>query len=163
MSSQRICRRLDHHFAHRRGLHAFQRILEVARLDRERIEDLGRDRLLGKIDPRHDPPHRLERRFAGQRSNVRADETVGAPRELFEIDVLRKRHAAGVDAEDLAPARLVGNADDDLAIEAARTAKRFVDRFRPVGRGNDDRVLPRLHAVEQGQQLRDQPLLGFAA
>ena len=111
---------------------------------------------------RHDPPHRLERRLAGQRGDVGADEAVGAPREVVEIDVGRQRHAAGVDAEDLAAAGLVGHADDDLAVEAAGAPQRLVDRLGPVGRGDDDRVLPRLDAVEQGQQLRDQPLLGLA-
>ena len=73
-----------------------------------------------------------------------------------------ERHSARVDAEDLAAAGLVGNADDDLAVEAAGPAKRLVDRFGPVGRRNDHRVLPRLDPVEQGQQLRDEPLFGLA-
>ena len=38
-------RRLDHHFAHRRRLDAFQRIVEIAQLDRQRVEHLGRDDL----------------------------------------------------------------------------------------------------------------------
>ena len=67
-----------------------------------------------------------------------------------------------MDAEDLAAARLVGHADDDLAVEAAGAAERLVDRFGPVGRGDDDGVLPRLDAVEQGQQLGDEALLGLA-
>ena len=67
-----------------------------------------------------------------------------------------------MDAEDLAATGLVGNADDDLAVEAAGAAKRLVDRFGPVGGGDDDGVLPRLDAVEQGQQLGDQALLGLA-
>ncbi len=73
-----------------------------------------------------------------------------------------ERHAAGVDAEDLAAAGLVGDADDDLAVEAAGAAKRLVERFGPVGRGDDDGVLARLDPVEQGQQLGDEPLLGLA-
>ena len=67
-----------------------------------------------------------------------------------------------MDAEDLAPAAFVGDADDDLAVEAARAAQRLVDRLGPVGGGDDDQILPRLQPVEQGQQLGDEPLLGLA-
>ena len=52
-----------------------------------------RDRLI----LRHDPPHRLQRRLAGQRRQIGADEAVGAPRQLVQVDVLGQRHAAGVD------------------------------------------------------------------
>ena len=118
--------------------------------------------VFGEIELGHDPPHRLERGFAGQRGNVRADEAEGAPRQIVEVDVGRERHAAGVDAENLATAGLVGDSDDDLAVEAAGTAERLVERFGTVGRGDDDGVLPRLDAVEQGQQLGDQALLRLA-
>ena len=57
---------------------------------------------------------------------------------------------------------LVRNADHDLAVEAAGAAKRLVDRLGAVGGGDDDEVLARLQAVEQRQQLRDQPFLGLA-
>ena len=111
---------------------------------------------------RHDPADRLERRLARQRGDVGADEAVGAAREIVEIDVGRERHAARVDPEDFAAAGLVGHADHDLAVEAAGPAERLVDRFGPVGRGDDDDVLPRLQAVEQRQQLRDEALLRLA-
>ena len=152
----------DHHLAHRRRLDPLQRIVEVAGLDRQRVEHLGRDGLLGEVELGHDPPHRLERRLAGQRGEVGADEAVGAPRQLVEVDAVGQRHAAGVDAEDLAPAALVGHADDDLAVEAAGPAQRLVERLGPVGGGDDHQILPRLEPVHQRQQLGDQPLLGLA-
>ena len=65
--------------------------------------------------------------------------------------------------EDLAPPGLVGHADDDLAVEPAGAAQRLVERFGPVGGGDDDEVLPRFDPVHQRQQLRDQPFLGLAA
>ena len=40
-----------------------------------------------RLSLRHDPAHRLERRLAGQRGEVGADEAVGAPRQLVEVDV----------------------------------------------------------------------------
>ena len=155
-------RRLDHHFAHRRGLDALQRIVEIPELDRQLVEHFGRNRLLLEIELRHDPPNRLERGLAGQRGQVGADEAVGSPRQIIEVDIGAERHAAGMDAEDFAAAGLVGNADDDLAVEPAGPAQRFVERLGPVGGGDDHGVLPRLDAVEQRQELGDQPLFGFA-
>ena len=67
-----------------------------------------------------------------------------------------------MDSKNFAAAGLVGDSDHNLSVEAAGAAKCFVDRFRAVGGGNDDRILPRLNAIEQGQQLRHQALLRFA-
>ena len=67
-----------------------------------------------------------------------------------------------MDAEDLAPAALVGNADDDLAVEPPGATQRLVERFGPVGRGDDHEVLARLEPVHQGQKLGDQPLFRLA-
>ena len=67
-----------------------------------------------------------------------------------------------MDGEDLAAAALVGDADDDLAVEAAGAAQRLVERLGAVGGGDDDEVLARLEPVEQGQQLGDEALLGLA-
>jgi hypothetical protein len=121
-----------------------------------------RDRPLLEVQLGHDPPHRLDRRLADQGGEVGADEAVGLAGEASDIDAVGERHAARVDGEDLAPAALVGDADDDLAVEAAGAPQRLVDRLRPVGGGDDDEVLARLQPVEQAQQLRDQPLLGLA-
>ena len=67
-----------------------------------------------------------------------------------------------MDAQYLAPAAFVGNADDDLAVETAGPAQRLVDCFRPVGRGDDDQVGARLQPVHQRQQLGDEALFGLA-
>ena len=80
----------------------------------------------------------------------------------LEVDVLGQRHAAGVDADDLAPPALVGHADDDLAVEPAGAAQRLVDRVGAVGRGDDDDVGAACKPVHQRQQLRDQALLRLA-
>ena len=68
-----------------------------------------------------------------------------------------------MDAEDFATAALVGHADDDLAVEAAGTAQRLVDRLGPVGGGDDDQILARLQPVHQGEELGDQALFRLAA
>src|SRR3546814_249689 len=70
---------LHHDFAHGGGLDALQGFLEILAGDREIVEHLGRNRAFLEVDPGHDPPHRLDRRLAGERRQVRADETVGLP------------------------------------------------------------------------------------
>ena len=99
---------IDHDFAHCRRLHAFQRIVEVARLDRERVEDLGgivssEKLIFGMIRrtasarPRGSAPPGPRRRSRG----------CGAPRSS-RLTSGGQRHAAGVDRQDLAPAGLSG-------------------------------------------------------
>ena len=142
---------LNHDFAHCRRLDTLQRIVEILEVDRQRIEHLGRKRFLGEVDLGHDPPHRLQRRLAGQRGEVGADKAVGAACERVQVDIGGERHAAGVNAEDLAPSILIGHADDDLAVEAAGAAQRLVDRLGAVACGDDDEILARLDPVHQGQ------------
>ncbi len=122
----------------------------------------GGNRPFLEVELRHDPPHRLDRRLAHQGGEIGADEAVGLAGEAGDVDSFGERHAAGVDAEDLAAAVLVGNADHDLAVEAAGPPQRLVDRLGPVGGGDDDEVLARREPVHQRQQLGDQPLLGLA-
>jgi hypothetical protein len=68
-----------------------------------------------------------------------------------------------VDSQNLASAALVGHPDHDFPVEAAGPTQRLVDRFGPVGSGDDHQILPWLDPVEKGQQLRNQPFLGLAA
>ena len=148
-------RHLDHHFAHRRGRHPLQRIFEIIRIDRQRIEDFGRNRRVVEVDPRQDPPHRLQRRLAHQRRKIRADKAIGPPRKVIEVDPVGQRHPARVNPQNLAPSGLIRHPDDDLAVEPARPTQRFVDRFGPIGRSDYDEILARLDPVHQRQQLRD--------
>jgi hypothetical protein len=114
--------------------------MKSSRVDGQAFEHFGRDGARLEIELRHDPAHRLDRRLARQRGKVRADEAVGGARQFVEVDPSAERHAARVDADDLAPAAFVGHADHDLAVEPAGTAQRLVDRIGPVGGGDDDDV-----------------------
>ena len=67
-----------------------------------------------------------------------------------------------MDAQDLAPAALVGHADHDLTVEAAGAAQRLVDRLGAVGGGDHHQIGARFEPVHQRQQLRDETLLRFA-
>jgi hypothetical protein len=100
----------------------------------QRLEHLWRDRAFLEVDARHDPAHRLDRRLARQRGQVRAHKTVSAPRQQRQIDPAVERHAARVDRQDFPPPRLVRHADHDFAVETPRPPQRLVDRLRPVGR-----------------------------
>ena len=110
----------------------------------------------------HDPPDRLDRCLAGQRRQIGSDKTVGCAREFFQVNRLVQRHAAGVDAQNFAAPGNIRHTDDDLAVKTAGTAQGFVYRFGAVGRGDDHQIDPRFEPVHQSQQLRNQPLFGFA-
>ena len=87
---------------------------------------------------------------------------MGDAGELIKIEPLAHRHAAGVDAENLAPPALVGHADHDLAIEAARTAQCLVDGIGTIGRRDDNEVGTLLQPVHQREQLGDKALFSLA-
>ena len=59
---------------------------------------------------------------------------------LLKIDILRKLHILGVDAQDLHAADLVWDADIDLPIESTSSSQRWVNRIRSVGRCNDNNL-----------------------
>jgi len=87
---------------------------------------------------------------------------VGDAGEFVEVEALAHRHPARVDSEDLAPPALVGDADHDLAVEAAGAAQRLVDGVGAIGRGDDDDVGALLQPVHQGQKLGDEALFRLA-
>ena len=153
---------LDHDFAHGGRLDPLERREEILAPDVELVEHLGRNGPLVEVDLGHDPPHSVDRRFACQRRNVGADETVGRLGQFIEIDLVAQRHAAGMDAEDFAAALLVGHTDHDFAVETARAAQCLVDRVGAIGRCDHHQVRARFEPVHQRQQLRHEALFGFA-
>ena len=82
-------------------------------------------------------------------------------RQFVEIDLLAQRHPASVDADDFAPSVLIGDADHDLAVEAAGPSQRLVDRVGAIGGGDHDQIGACLQPVHQRQQLRDEPFFRF--
>ena len=153
---------LNHDFAHCRRLDPLERGKKILAPDIELVEHFGRDRSFVEIDLGHDPAHRIDRRLARQRRDIGADEAIGRARQFAKIDPVAQGHAARVDTENLAPPLLVGDADHDLAIEAARTAQRLVDGIGSVGGRDDHEVRTRLQPVHQCEQLGDEALFGFA-
>jgi len=67
-----------------------------------------------------------------------------------------------VDLQNLLAARLVGDADLDLAVEPAGPAQRGIDRVDAIGRRDDDNLASRLEAVHHGQQLCDDAAFDLA-
>ena len=153
---------LDHHFAHRRRLDPFQRLDKIMPVNHQFIEHFRGHGFRFQIQLGHDPADSFDRRFPGQRRQICSDKAIGCAGQFLQIDGLVERHAAGVDAEYLAPAGHVRYTDDDLAIETAGAAQGLVDRFGPVGRGDHHQIDPRFEPVHQGEQLRHQPLFGLA-
>ena len=152
---------LHHHLAHRGWLDSFQRRNEILAADVEIVEHFGRDGPLVEIEPGHDPAHRVDRRLARQRRDIGADEAVRGARQFAKIDLVAQRHAAGVNADDLAAAVLVGDPDHDLAVETAGAAQRLVDRIGAVGGGDHDQIGARLQPVHQRQQLGNEALFSL--
>ena len=67
---------------------------------------------------------------------------------------------SGMDFEDCFPSRQVGELHRHAAVKAAGTGERRVERFRPVGRGQDDDAVIVLEPIHFGQKLV-QGLLAF--
>jgi len=91
------------------------------------------------------------RGFARHRIEIRTDEAVGPACDRVDIHVVGQRHPTGVDLEDLPAARLVGDANLNLAVEAAAAPERGIDRVDAVGRADDDHLAAAVEAVHQRQ------------
>lgn len=83
-------------------------------------------------------------------------------RNLLEVDVVAELHVLGVDLEDFEPAGRVGDANVHLAVEAAESSEGWVNGVGPVRRCHDDDVGAGLHAVHEGEELRDDSPLHLA-
>ena len=88
-----------------------------------------------------------------QVGQIGAGEAGRAPGHLVEIDILGQGLAAGMDAEDLQAAGVVGPVDHHLAIETAGSHQGRIQHVRPVGGGHDDDAGVALEAVHLGEQL----------
>ena len=87
----------------------------------------------GSAGPPRSPPRARARQGRRRRS-------VGSAREFLEWSTPSPSACRGVDSEDLAPALLVGHADDDLAVEAAGRRSASSIASGPVGGGDHDQV-----------------------
>src|SRR5205823_6870989 len=73
--------------------------------------------------------------------------------KCVNVDLARKRLAAGVNLQDLLASHPVRPVDDDLAVEAAGPQKRRIEDVRAVGGGDQDDVVLHLEAIHLDQQL----------
>jgi hypothetical protein len=137
-------------------------IAEVVHGDAQRVKHLGVDGVFVQINQVHLLADLLHGSFGAERRKVGADVAVSLRGDGREIDIITQLHVLGVDLKNLQATGRVGNANVDLAIEAAVAAQGRVDRVRPVGGGHDDNVGSGLHAVHEGQQLRDDAALDLA-
>src|SRR5688500_15638473 len=88
---------------------------------------------------------------ADQILQVRAGESVGAPCQAVEIDVLGERHFRGVNSEDATAAAFVRHRHVDQFVEAAGAEQGRIDQVRPVGGADYDDRLQFLEAVHLGE------------
>ena len=88
--------------------------------------------------------------YVGQ---VRAGHAGGALGQLRHVDLLGQRLVLGMHAQDLLAAGQVGVGHRDLAVEAARAQKRWVQDVGAVGRGDEDDAFTVTEAVHLHEQL----------
>src|ERR1700688_1527289 len=81
---------------------------------------------------------------------------------LAKIDVLRQRHSAGVNSQNLQTGLTVGNANFDFAIETAGTAQCRIKNLGDICRADNDDLAARHEAIHQAEKLRHDPLFDFA-
>ena len=105
-----------------------------------------RDRLLAVAG-------RQQRGLVDEVRQVGAREAGRLAGQLGEVDGLRDRLAARVDAQDLLAAGPVGAVDDDLAVEAAGAQQGRVEDVGPVGGRDQDDVVLRLEPVHLDEEL----------
>ena len=86
-------------------------------------------------------------------ASIAPGEAVGLAGELVEVRRRREGLVPRVDLEDRPAALHVGQADVDLAVEAARPEDGRVEDVEAVRRGDDDDVVGRAEAVELDEQL----------
>ena len=144
------------------GVGNAQSVAEVVLADGHRIEDLGVDLLVLDVDEVHLLADALHGGLGTEGGDIGADEAVGLAGDGLRVDVLVELHVAGVDAEHLEAAVLVGDANVDLAVEAAEAAEGGVDGVGAVGGADDDDGGALLEAVHEGEKLGDDAALDLA-
>src|SRR5258708_10730836 len=81
---------------------------------------------------------------------------------LAKIDVLRQRHGAGMNSQNLQPGLTVRNSNFNFAVEAAWAAQCRVENLGNVGRANDDDLAAGDKTIHQAEKLRYHALFDFA-
>ncbi len=150
---------LDEDLPDRRGLDLAERGLEVGHAHYQRLQGFVGNLTRREIERRQEAPEAEHRRLAAQGLQIGSDKAVSDGREMLHIDVVGQGHPPAVDFQDLAPAVAIGNRDGYLPVESSRPPQRGIKGIGQIGRGNDDDVMTAIQAVEQGEQLRDDPLL----
>ncbi len=141
-----------------------QRQLEILALDPQILQrNAERGAMVGQVAGA--AAQATQAGIAAELHQVGADEAVGALGDLVEefLGVVRERHLARMDLQDLAPPGSVGRTDEDLAVEPARAPERRVDRIDPVGGADHDDGVDALEPVHQREQLGDGADVGMGA
>ena len=97
------------------------------------FKDFWRDLFTFQVYLGQIAPESLHGRFSAERLDICAGIAVQLRRQFLQVDVVGKRHAAGVDLKYLKPAFGIGDANLYLPVKPAGTPERGVEAFGPVG------------------------------
>jgi len=119
---------------------------------------------VGHLDAHSALPESHETGFGANGLDVGTRQIILLGDELLEVDVLVKRHLAGVQGEDLALGVLVGVLEQNLAVNAARADQRRVEGLDLVRCHDNLDVAAVVEAVQLVEELQHRPLdFAFAA
>mmetsp|Transcript_12337 Transcript_12337/g.18993 ORF Transcript_12337/g.18993 Transcript_12337/m.18993 type:complete len:771 (-) Transcript_12337:482-2794(-) len=155
-------RHLHGHLAQRRGVAHLHGLVEVLLGDLQPAQHLLGDALRVDVDLVRGLPHAQQRRLHAQLRQVRPNVPVRLRGNVGQVQLGAALHLLALDLEDLQPARVVRDAQVDLAVEAAEAAKGGLDDVRPVGGRDHHHLRGGLDGVHQRQQLGDDALLHLA-
>ena len=151
---------LDQDLPHGGGLHVLQCVLEVVLGDEDVVQHFPGNLLGLQVHVGYDTPECGHGGLLGQCGQVGSRVSVGLVGEPFQVDILRQRHSAGVDLQDLETSVPVGDTDLDLPVEPSGSPQGLVDGVGSVGGTDDHDLSPGVQTVHEAQELCDDtPLL----
>src|SRR3989338_676951 len=100
-----------------------------------------------------DFPENVHCSFLAQCRQISTNKAVRHCCKLLEINILCQWHVPCVNLQNLQPARLVRDANGQLAIKSSWTPERWIKRIWPICCCNDDNFSTALQAIHDCKQL----------
>lgn len=82
---------------------------------------------------------------------------------LFKINVISKLHVPSVDTKNFKTADWVWDTNINFTVKTTKASESRIDAVRTISGSNDNNIGPGLHAIHEGEELRNNTTLNFAA